>query len=212
MTMSTPGVLMEEMFMVRYGEFLFATLSDTSLTAEVWGTQFINDCPQDLWDAVDTDLLAQERGATVAIRNGPRNWVIDTLGKDGGAPEMVLENFQGLEMRHIATVTFPLESLQGGGYAESSVDRQTIFTWVKGRRIYELINPDGVRYVMQALSKFVDPTMDEAALLSLGDRLAMPEGWRYESRVLDEELVCDTRYENARVLQDEFQNSYTVCG
>ena len=33
---------MDNMYLVRYGEFLFATVNPTEIVAEVWGTQFIN--------------------------------------------------------------------------------------------------------------------------------------------------------------------------
>jgi hypothetical protein len=56
----------------------------------------------------------------------------------------------------------------------------------------------------------VDPTTDEASLLTLGDRLSMPEGWTYRTRVLDEELVVDTSATIATVIQDEFENTYTL--
>jgi hypothetical protein len=38
----------------------------------------------------------------------------------------------------------------------------------------------------------------------------MPDGWKYRTRILDEELVIDTTVGVAVVLQDEFENSYTL--
>ncbi len=63
---------------------------------------------------------------------------------------------------------------------------------------------------MQALCIGVDATMNESNLASLGARLALPAGWSYRTRVLDEELVVDTTATIATVLQDEFENSYTL--
>jgi hypothetical protein len=40
--------------------------------------------------------------------------------------------------------------------------------------------------------------------------LTMPSGWSYRSRLLEEELVVDTTRTIATVLQDEFENSYTL--
>ena len=200
---------MKDMYLVRYGEFLFVTVADT-ITAEVWGTQFLNDCPQDVWDNVDTDAIAKRKGATLFMKNGPRYWTLDTLARVGDLPALVMENFDGLDMRLIASVTIKPEALALGGYVESRVDRKAYFTWNEGRRVYELIDPSGTRYVMQALSQAVDPTMNEAKLLTLGDVLALPEGWRFETRILESELVSDTRFEDARVVQDEFQNTYTA--
>ena len=72
------------------------------------------------------------------------------------------------------------------------------------------MSPDGLAYVMQAYCLAVDPTTDEASLLTLGDRLAPPDGWTYRVRTLDEELVVDTTHKVATVLQDEFEHSYTL--
>jgi hypothetical protein len=72
------------------------------------------------------------------------------------------------------------------------------------------VNPSGKNYVMQALCKGVDPSMSEESLASLGDRLALPNGWSYRTRILTEELVIDTTASLATVLQDEFENSYTL--
>jgi hypothetical protein len=52
--------------------------------------------------------------------------------------------------------------------------------------------------------------MSEEALLTLGERLALPDGWTYRSRILAEELVVDTSDHLATVLQDEFENTYTL--
>ena len=49
-----------------------------------------------------------------------------------------------------------------------------------------------------------------AAWISCGERLALPDGWTYRTRVLDEELVVDTSDHLATVLQDELENSYTL--
>jgi len=52
--------------------------------------------------------------------------------------------------------------------------------------------------------------MTEESLETLGERLSMPEGWTYRTRILDDELVVDTTATIATVLQDEFENSYTL--
>jgi len=72
------------------------------------------------------------------------------------------------------------------------------------------VNPDGLAYVMQAYCLAMDPTTDEASLLTLGDRLRLPNGWTYRVRTLDEELVVDTTHKVATVLQDELEHSYTL--
>jgi hypothetical protein len=52
--------------------------------------------------------------------------------------------------------------------------------------------------------------MSEERLETLGADLALPEGWSYRVRVLDEELVVDTSASLATIVQDEFENTYTL--
>ena len=64
---------------------------------------------------------------------------------------------------------------------------------------------------MQALCIGVDPGMnDPEVLANLGSRLALPTGWSYRTRVPENELISDTTTQVATVLQDEFENSYTL--
>ena len=45
---------------------------------------------------------------------------------------------------------------------------------------------------------------------TLGERLALPDGWSYRTRILDAELVVDTTSTMATVIQDELENTYTL--
>ena len=112
-------------------------------------------------------------------------------------------------MNRLAVVNISDPSKVGQPYTWQEVDRHAIFTFAAGSIEYFLVDPDGNRWIMQAFSQQVDPTIDEASLESLGERLALPEGWTYWVEYLDEDLVVDTMNVKARVLQDEFQNSYS---
>jgi hypothetical protein len=63
---------------------------------------------------------------------------------------------------------------------------------------------------MQALCTAVDPTISIDTIADLGGKLQLPEGWSYRTRTLDEDLVVDTSDHLATVVQDEFENSYTL--
>jgi hypothetical protein len=47
-------------------------------------------------------------------------------------------------------------------------------------------------------------------LPTLGERLDLPDGWTFRSRVLDDELVVDTTATIATIIQDELENTYTL--
>lgn len=201
--------LISDMRGVRYGEVLAVFLRDGGLQAEVYGTQMLNDCPQDLWDSLDPDTIAKEMGAVAVKLNGPRHWMLDGLGTKVAVVEPVLRDFNGLMTRRIATVELG-DDPATQPYVERYVNRGAIFYWNAGAPVHELVNPDGVAYVMQAYCIGVDPTLTQEALPGLGDRLALPPGWSYRTRVLDEELVVDTTAKIATVVQDELENTYTL--
>lgn len=194
---------------VRYGEVLPIFLRDDGLHAEVYGTQMLNDCPQELWEKLDADVIAKQMGAVFVKLNGPRQWVLDGLGTKVAPVEPVLREFGGIMFRRIATLHLG-DKPGAGAYTENKVNRGAVFYWDAGKPVFELVNPAGKAYVMQALCMGVDPTMSQESLPTLGERLAVPAGWSYRMRVLTEELVVDTTSTIATVLQDEFENSYTL--
>lgn len=206
---SSPPRLISDMRGVRYGEVLAVFLRNERLQAEVYGTQMLNDCPQELWDTLDANTIAREMGAVFVKLNGPRYWTLDGFGSKVAVVEPVLREFNGLIMRRIATLDLGTV-MQTGPYTIRNVNRGAVFFFDAGSRIYELVDSDAVAYVMQAYCVGVDPTLTEEALVGLGDRLQLPEGWSYRTRVLDEELVVDTSASLATVIQDEFENTYTL--
>ncbi len=193
----------------RYCELLFLRATESGLQATVYGTQGLSYCPQADWDALDTAPLAAEMNALLVLRNGPRVWLVDSVVKtDIDESERI--TFGNLEMNRLAVVDIADPGTVGRPYTWQEVDRRSVFSFAAGSTEYFLTDPDGNRYVMQAYSQQIDPTTDEQSLSTLGDRLALPEGWTYSVEVIDEDLVVDTMTTKARVLQDELQNSYSL--
>jgi hypothetical protein len=201
--------LIDDVRGVRYGEVIAVFARDGHFEAEVFGTQFLNDCPQDLWDGLDPSAIAVDLGALLVKLNGPRHWVIDGVGQKVNTLEPVLREFNGLLMRRLAVIDLG-DTPSSSPYTDNHVHRGAVFFFDAGKRVYELVAPDGLAYVMQAYCLAVDPTTDEGSLLTLGERLTPPEGWTYRTRTLKEDLVVDTTHKVATVLQDEFEHSYTL--
>ena len=141
--------------------------------------------------------------------NGPRYWMLDGLETKVAVIDPVMRAFNGLDMRRIAVVHLGDDPV-AVPYTERHVNRGAVFFFDAGSPVYELVRPDGIAYVMQARCVGVDPTLTEGDLPTLGERLALPEGWTYRTRVLDEELIVDTTETVATVLQDELENTYTL--
>src|SRR4051812_3011087 len=209
MTTSATPRLISDMRGVRYGEVLVVYDRDGSFEAEVYGTQMLNDCPQELWQTLDADAIATELGAIAVKLNGPRHWMLDGLGTKVAVVEPVLRDFNGLSTRRIAMVDLG-HNPAVQPYVERYVNRGAVFFFDAGKPVHELVDPGGKAYVMQAYCIGVDPTLTEEALPGLGDRLDLPEGWTFRTRILDDELVVDTTATIATVLQDELENTYTL--
>jgi hypothetical protein len=209
MTSHRPQRVISDMRNVRYGEVLAIYARDNVLEAEVYGTQMLNDCPAELWETLDAPTIAAELGALGVKLNGPRHWCLDGLGTKVAPVEPVLRDFNGLTMRRIAVVPLGAES-GASPYTVRNVDRGAQFFWDAGKEVHELVDPDGTAYVMQAFCIGVDSSLRLDNLHELKNKLQLPSGWAFRTRVLEEEMISDTTANLAVVIQDELENTYTL--
>lgn len=193
----------------RYCEILVVSGKLTDLTATVYNTLGCNSCPADQWNAIDAEKLKKELGAKSIFMNGPRYFMMDKVGQSNAAPPTVM--LGGLAMKKRATVPVSMRTVLEGKakpYTETTVKRSTEYVFNKGSRVYELISPDHT-YIMQSYAQLVDPNLTEKGLAMLQTRLKLPTGWRYQTRVLADDLVLRTvEGGEAHVTQDDLMNTY----
>ncbi len=191
----------------RYGEVLLVAIGESGPRATVYNSFPLNDCPAELWSALDPQAIAAENGTAAALLNGPRYWLMNDIEKEQQGPQE-RKTFGGIAMIKQATVE--MSSMNPAPYSLNKVNRNTVFVFNAGEQIYELIDPDGRRWVMQTWSQVADPNLSRADLPGLASRLKLPEGWTYQTRVLDETLRVDTTTRPADVTQDDLTNSYSL--
>ena len=196
-----------DVFGKRYGEVLLVRMNENGPEATVYNSFPLNDCPAELWNRLDAAAIAKDNGAVAALLNGPRYWLMSGITKKAGSPQPTA-TFGGIEMIEQATVQ--LSSNNPSPYTVNTVDRKAVFTFDAGRPVFELIDADGKRWVMQTWSQVVDKELTLEDLPGLASRLTLPEGWSYETRTLTSPLVVDTTNREAHVLQDELTNSYSL--
>ncbi|MCB0934252.1 MAG: hypothetical protein KDB71_20520 [Mycobacterium sp.] len=196
-----------DLFGKRYGEVLLIRIGAGGPVADVYNSYPLNDCPAELWDALDAEEIAKANGAAAALLNGPRYWLMSHVEKHAAGPTDT-KNFGGIDMMRQASVT--LSSNNPQPYSVNKVDRRAVFTFDPGRPVFELVDPDGQRWVMQTWSQVVDKNLTLDDLAGLASRLHLPDGWRYETRTLTSPLTVDTTARDAHVLQDELTNSYSL--
>jgi hypothetical protein len=203
---SVPAQPLTDVFGKRYGEVLLVRPGASGPEATVYNSFPLNDCPQELWSKLDAEAIARENDAAVALLNGPRYWLMSSIEKVAHRPP-VMKTFGGIEMLRQATVE--LSSMNPAPYSVNRVARNTVFTFDAGRPVFELVDPDGQRWVMQTWSQTVDAALSLDDLPGLAGRLSLPVGWTYESRTLAAPLRVDTTTQSAHVTQDDLANSYS---
>ena len=115
--------MIDDVFGKRYGEVLLVRVAESGPEATVYNTFPLNDCPADLWDKLDPQAIAAENGATAALLNAPRYWLMSSIGKQGREAQEQ-KSFGGIEMIRQATVK--LASMNPAPYNVNRVDRKAI--------------------------------------------------------------------------------------
>jgi hypothetical protein len=170
----------------------------------------VDSSPQEMLDKVDMDKAVKALDALSHVLNGPRLWTIDHLGVNAGTNR----DFQGLKAHWVMWFPIPDEIREGKDLSYYVMDalRDTDMTIWKGSRVYILDDPDGNSFVMKSASLIKDPNQKFEDLKDLGSRLKLAEGWKFRSKVLDQELVFKTKDGKSFIVQDDIGNTYDRVG
>ena len=195
----------------RYCEVLVVRMQDDGTPlADVYNSLPFGSCPQELWEALDADVIKQDfPDALLVMLNGPRYFLMqDLFDTPMGADNPQVHEFGGITMVKMATVAPDMDMLASqSGYTPVTVNRDNTWRFRAGVRVHELVDAEGNVYVMQSFSQIVDSELTYEDLESLGGRLNLPEGWSYRVRMLESSL--DVQADGtATVVQDELQNTY----
>lgn len=194
----------------RYCEVLVGFLSGSDVRIDVYNSFGLNDCPADAWAKVDPATIKAERAADVVVLNGPRHWTIDAFEKSALLDETKV-TFGGIEMRKAGEINLPAAEAMAGNkpYVTRSVKRNTTVAFLSGKPVYELVDPTGRTFTMQAWSDQKE-AQTEASLAALGSKLVPPAGWSFRTRTLTADLRVTAVDGVATVVQDELLNTYQL--
>jgi hypothetical protein len=187
---------------MRFGEILVA--KETGI--EVYNTTGVNDCPAKLWNAMDLDKIKKQFGALRVEKNGPHYWMMDEQTVSFGEKA----SFDGLEARWVARLDLVTAEKAAKGsepYKVFMPKKTQKMVYFKDKPVYELVDPDGNVYVLQAH----DEMFPLESLPNLGEKLKkLPKDWKYRTRMLTEDLVLDLKPDKSiYAVGDEFHQYYT---
>ena len=139
---------------------------------------------------IDAERLAKELEVDMCAVNSGRFWMMDELDYIGGDNV----DFHGVEMTWAGDMTGAEMIFQfSAPYTPSLIYRNTNWVCHAGKPVYLLREPSGTVWVLQEYTKDIDPALEPDNLDQLGGKFKnLPDGWTFESKVLDKELSLDT--------------------
>ena len=172
---------------------------------EIYNTSASAGCPAEIWSTLTTADIAAEHGAKDARLNGPKFWAMDEQTVGFGESQV----FGGIEARYAASL--PLASLGSGKgadpYAPYVTQKSQNMVFGAGNPVYELVDPDGNVFVMNAYGDKVN----DGDPANLASQLTLPEGWTFRVRVTDDDLVIDQRIDTpSKMVGDDFDQYYSM--
>ncbi len=166
--------------------------------SDIYSTSPLAKANLDWWDNLDVKTLAKEFGAESVYKNGPQWWSMDEVGVMASKPLPVA----GVDM--VFGAHLPPGTLKISKYAVFNPAKFQNLTWKAGKPVYQLVDPDNHVYILQGYK------VPEKSLATLGEQFQkLPKGWKYEVKVLTEDLVMKlTPKEPIPSVQDEFNQIY----
>ena len=171
---------------------------------EIYNTSNAKGCPDDEWAAMDTASIASNHGAQRAQLNGPHFWAMDEQTVGFGETK----TFGGIEAGYAATL--PLSALGSGTgsapYKPYRSAKQQTMVFKAGNPAYELVDPDGNAYILNAYGAEVrdgDPA-------NLADQLSPAAGWSFQVSTPGQDLTIEGRSDKpVDMVGDDLHQYYT---
>lgn len=164
--------------------------------------------------ALDSAKLMEKYGGDGVRFNGPRRFVANrgtVMALKGGEKAMM----GPIPMRVLGTFVAPdFDAFMAGTQApyHETVSRRTFsLTFDAGAEVYELVSPEGAVFTMFSSSLRIDPNNTIDRLPTLGERLSLPDGWKYRVRTLEKEMVLSGTYDSDppnSIVLDQLENNY----
>lgn len=178
---------------------------------EIYNTMRLNDCPEEAWSKLSESSLKQETGSSYVVLNGPRRFIIDAV-KNTEFVDSTPKMFIGLPMRKIGLIYLSMRETiyRSQPFHEHHVVRKTTWVYSSGKKVYELIDPEGHVYVMQSFAVSSE-FHAEKDLVNLEGHLKLPRGWQFKTGTLTQAKDLVGKDQKAIVIQDNMTNTYQMA-
>ena len=186
-------------------KILYVSIYNT--TGENAGDDTRDSAPPSYAAAVDPKRIAKKYQAAAVQVSPPRYWALDWFADRVGP----VRNFDGLDAAWMGNGP-AAESRIGpkppaDAYRTALFPRTAIEGFRKGTKVHVLDDPKGHVWVLTAYTSGASDDLD-----TLGDRLKLPQGWKFRSVVLDKDLILEAKGGLAASTQDDKGDVYHLAG
>jgi hypothetical protein len=122
----------------RYCELIPVVREGLHLTATVYNTLGLNDCPPAVWDAITEEAMKQRFDALTVLLNGPRHFLMDSITAAGATKAGKTIEAGGLQFTERASIDVGLMDLMHRPYREVTIDRDTLYRFKAGSPVFLL--------------------------------------------------------------------------
>ncbi|HSN80801.1 MAG TPA: hypothetical protein VLR44_10520 [Rhodoferax sp.] len=182
-------------------------------TAEVYNSTGFENCTAERSAHLDPKKLAAELNVGLVALNLKRFWAADEIFFYQAGETI---SFQGVKAIWVASMNAEKlkAGLTGNFFTDTLIKRDTNWLYKKGKPVYLLRAPGNKVWVLQVYGHQVDPTLSMETMDQLGSKLKLPEGWKFETKILDQDLAIEPRKAGgvAHILRDNLTNTYQACG
>lgn len=176
------------------------------------GDESRDSAPQSVVQTLNSKAIAKQYQALFVLLSPPRYWTIDWLSDRVGN----VRNFGGLDAAWMGYGPAPKgadsSKPAAKAYRYMTLPRTSAEGFKKGSKVYLLDDPNNRTWIMRAYTtrEIKDLTIDK--LDTLGDRIALPPGWKFRTAVLSKELILEPKSGAAVATEDDKGNIYDLTG
>jgi hypothetical protein len=219
----TKAYHLENMNRVRYLEIFVVGGNGITgnMDANVYNTSLVPDhdaaskdtAPQTWAEGLNTDEIKKRFGSLAAAINGPKLWMLDWVDIPLGADQ----EFNGKKIPWCAELRIKkseLEEMGKVGYKATTIERKSKIGYNKGTTVFLIDDADGNTWIMKGFELGLKPrwTYEEFATDPGSKFTKLPAGWKFRTKVLDEDLILVPATGVATIMPDEFFNVYDKTG
>jgi len=193
-----------------------------NLVANVYNTSLVpgfdpkvnkDSAPQSYAEGLNTDEIKKRFDVLAVAINGPKLWMLDWFD----VPLGVQRDFNGKMIPWCAELHLKkseLKEMGKTGYMSTTIERKSKIGYNKGTLVYLIDDVDGNTWIMKGFEVGLKPqyTFEEFAAKGASMFKKLPPGWKFRTKVLDQDLVLIPETGVATIMPDEFFNVYDKTG